>query len=494
VSRLRDLGAEVPQVEGVEIHHASALEARRLVREQGGDALISVGDFLASGATGTYDAVIGNPPFVRYQELTGEARGRALRAALEQGVVLPRLTNSWAPFVVHSSAQLKPDGRLALVVPAELLSAGFAAEVRRFLLRRFRRVRLVLADEAIFPGVLTDAILLFAEGSGGTREIEVVQVRQIQDLDRSTVAVAWEPPTTDSRWVHSLITAGASAVVDRLQSDHLTTTLRDWGTISLGGVTGSNQFFTVSANKARHLHLGPEELTRISPPGSGHLRSFTYSRRSHDTLLLRGAPGLLFRPQGRLSRAAHAYVKLGEAEGVDTAYKCRVRQPWWLVPLPRIADLLITYMNGDTPRLVANLARVRHLNSVHGLYLRPELKGLEVPLAVASLNSATLLGAELVGRAYGGGILKLEPGEALALPLPSVEIVRDRALTLKAMLPRLRRSLAASGIVSAAVEVDEVLFGEAASSVELEALRSARLALADRRTRRGISHRRRGDS
>jgi hypothetical protein len=151
-------------------------------------------------------------------------------------------------------------------------------------------------------------------------------------------------------------------------------------------------------------------------------------------------------------------------------------------------------MNGDTPRLVANLARVRHLNSVHGLYLRPELKGLEVPLAVASLNSATLLGAELVGRAYGGGILKLEPGEALALPLPSVEIVRDRALTLKAMLPRLRRSLAASGIVSAAVEVDEVLFGEAASSVELEALRSARLALADRRTRRGISHRRRGDS
>ena len=112
------------------------------------------------------------------------------------------------------------------------------------------------------------------------------------------------------------------------------------------------------------------------------------------------------------------------------------RDPWWRVPLGTVPDLILTYMNGDTPRLAANLAGVHHLNSVHGLYLRPELRKLAVPLAVASLNSATLLGAELVGRAYGGGILKLEPGEALKLPLPTVSLVRENADQLTGLVSR----------------------------------------------------------
>ena len=40
-------------------------------------------------------------------------------------------------------------------------------------------------------------------------------------------------------------------------------------------------------------------------------------------------------------------------------------------------------------------------------------------LPLAALNSITLLGAETVGRAYGGGMLKLEPREADVLPVPS---------------------------------------------------------------------------
>ena len=72
-----------------------------------------------------------------------------------------------------------------------------------------------------------------------------------------------------------------------------------------------------------------------------------------------------------------------------------------------MADLLVTCMNADTPRLAVNEAKAHHLNSVHGLYLAEGYGGMASALAVASLNSATLLGAELVGRAYGGGSLKL---------------------------------------------------------------------------------------
>ena len=70
-------------------------------------------------------------------------------------------------------------------------------------------------------------------------------------------------------------------------------------------------------------------------------------------------------------------------------------------------------MNADTPRLCTNRAQAHHLNSVHGVYLTGPLRRLGMDLLpVAALNSMTLLAAETVGRAYGGGMLKLEPREA----------------------------------------------------------------------------------
>ena len=61
-----------------------------------------------------------------------------------------------------------------------------------------------------------------------------------------------------------------------------------------------------------------------------------------------GRATLLFSPPGRPSAAARAYIRAGEADGVDRAYKCWVRVPWWRVPLPAKADVLVTYMNDES--------------------------------------------------------------------------------------------------------------------------------------------------
>jgi type I restriction-modification system DNA methylase subunit len=103
---------------------------------------VTAGDFFLVPPTGSYDAVIGNPPYVRYQDFAGEARARSREAALRAGVPLTRLASSWAAFTVHGALFLKPGGRLGLVLPAELLSVNYAAEVRRFLMQRFARIRL----------------------------------------------------------------------------------------------------------------------------------------------------------------------------------------------------------------------------------------------------------------------------------------------------------------------------------------------------------------
>lgn len=77
------------------------------------------------------DAVIGNPPFVRYQEQAGDARKRSARAALAQGVRLSGLASSWVVLLVHACGFLKPDGRLTMVLPAELLTVHYAEPAAR---------------------------------------------------------------------------------------------------------------------------------------------------------------------------------------------------------------------------------------------------------------------------------------------------------------------------------------------------------------------------
>lgn len=53
---------------------------------------------------------------------------------------------------------------MGLVLPAELLSVNYAAEVRRFLLQSFERVDLVLFTERVFPDAQEEVLLLLAEG------------------------------------------------------------------------------------------------------------------------------------------------------------------------------------------------------------------------------------------------------------------------------------------------------------------------------------------
>src|SRR5699024_8293420 len=139
--------------------------------------------------------------------------------------------------------------------------------------------------------------------------------------------------------------------------------------------------------------------------------------------------------------------------------KCRVRKSWCRVPLTEPADLLLTCMNADAPRLVTNSAGVRHLNSVHGVYLRAECRELARELLpLASLNSATLLSAEMVGRSYGGGILKLEPKEADAWLVPSARLVAERAEGLRGVKNAVARTLRTGDLPKAAELVDGALF------------------------------------
>lgn len=490
--RLTALGASgaLPnQLDGAELHAHSASMASGALRDAGHEANIAVGDFLRSEPRPLYDAVIGNPPYVRYQAFSGESRAAAQRAALRAGVRLTNLASSWAAFAVHSALHVRPGGRLGLVLPAEMLTVNYAAPVREFLISEFRRVRLVLFTERVFPGVMEDVVLLLAEGrgEGPTDHCELLQTLNGSTLKRLADAdIRLWSLVEDDRWSGALLLPSAAAAYSLATASPDFTPLSTWGETTLGMVTGNNKYFALSGADVQRLDLTERDIIRLSPPGSRHLRGLSLTKSRLDQLDRRGSSTWLFRPSDKPSRAALRYIEAGEEVGVDQAYKCRIRSPWWRVPYLRPADLLLTYMNADTARLCTNVAGVHHLNSVHGVYLAGDHRALgRGLLALASLNSVTLLGAELVGRAYGGGILKVEPREADRWPMPSPDLVTSRQGPLRAVRRRVRDLLAAGRVFEASAMVDEALFSPAhMMRPHLEVLRVGRAALHDRRVMR----------
>ena len=155
-------------------------------------------------------------------------------------------------------------------------------------------------------------------------------------------------------------------------------------------------------------------------------------------------------------------------------------------------DLLFTYMNHDRPRLITNDADAQLLNSLYGVKLKPTVRaiGREL-LPLACLNSATLLGAEVVGRAYGGGMLKHEPKEADRLPVPSSATLEAVADELRAIRPQIGRALRSAKPQRAIDLVDTIILERhlGLSTVEVAGLRGARDLLFQRRITRSRSER-----
>ena len=181
---------------------------------------------------------------------------------------LTGLASSWAAFVVHASAFLKDNGRLALVLPAELLTVNYAAPVREFLLRRFANVRLILFKERDFPGVMEEVVLLLAEGTGPSDRFQLVQVDSFDQLHTLTWE-SWGPRNGADKWVTALLPDTARELYSSLTADSRTEPLLQWGETTLGMVSGNNNFFALTVNEVARLNLSQEICSKLLRPALG---------------------------------------------------------------------------------------------------------------------------------------------------------------------------------------------------------------------------------
>lgn len=492
--RLRSLGATESaiskQVFGVDLDEAAQTLAKADVELRLGSAQVLERDFfqVEPSELPLIDAVVGNPPYIRYQGFNGAAE-HARELAAQAGVKLSRLASSWAPFVVHGTSFVSPGGRLAQVLPAELLHSQYAGEVVEFLRRSFGRVQILVFEERVFPGALEEVVLLMAEQRGAPEraDVQLISCRNVADIPQGLVRAARakeagvEFPSGRGKLLAQLLPEKTRFLYERLAAHDAVRSLGDDASVDIGIVTGANEFFMLSQEEAAGLH---PDLLSVGVTKAAHLAGARLGEADHKQLLRDGNRGLMFVaseevPEDVLT-SARPHIYRGEEAGFDRRYKCRIRKPWWALPVGSQgpAALLLTYCSSDHPRLALNEVGALSTNTLHAV--RPRDEGQARRLAAGFYNSLTLLSTEIVGRSYGGGVLKLEPTEAEALLLPSLP---DE---LEAVLPAVDDAIRARDLDGAINLVDPLVLGPLGlDEDQIRLLRAGRAQLAQRRKQRG---------
>ena len=425
---------------GVDIDPVAAAEASRRI-----EAKVVAADFFAWAADTDrrFAAAVGNPPFIRYQRFTGRARRRALEYCAGHGVKLSGLCSSWAPFVVGASRLLKPGGRLAFVVPAEIGHAVYARDVVRYLLEAFARVEVIAVREKLFPDLSEDCWLLRASGFGGRSEL--IHFARLDSLRDDDGGWEFEPVPVEEleRWGFRLrallVPSSIRTAYQELAVGSAACRLGSVARVGIGYVTGANDFFHLRPSVATALGI-PSDVLRVSIRSNRDLVMDDVDEDVVGSWIAEDRPVLLLDLAGvaAVPRSVEAYLESAAGTEARRTYKCRNREPWFAVPDVRTPHAFLSIMSGRGPRLVGNSAGVTCSNSVHAVEF---LNGADPMRYVRSWrNELTTLSCELEGHALGGGVLKIEPAEARQVLLaPEFDLSDEQKELLRSGTRELRR-------------------------------------------------------
>jgi adenine-specific DNA methylase len=378
---------------------------------------------------------------------------------------------------------VREGGRVGLVLPAELLQVGYAAQLRDFLLSRFAEITLVTFGRLVFDGIMQEIVLFCGVVGAGPARIRTVALSDADALANTELDVEHHCSAAallheQEKWTKYFLEPDQIQLLRAIKQSDTLTRLGGLADVDVGIVTGRNSFFTFTDAAVQELGLRPHCVPLVSR--STQLCGLVYDTDCRTSDIAAGhRTWLLNAPVRPADSALVAHIAAGEAAGVHLGYKCSLRKPWWGTPSLWLPDLFMLRQIHLAPRLSVNAAGATSTDTVHRVRLREDIDA--TAFAAVFHNSATFAFSEIMGRSYGGGILELEPREAEQLPVPRPEcaepdLARDVDLLLKAN--EVEKAL---DVVDRRVLIDRL--GWAPDVVAQ--CRSAWLALRNRRTKRG---------
>jgi adenine-specific DNA-methyltransferase len=386
---------------------------------------------------GPFEAIIGNPPYIRHHRLDEGLAERGRKSGRRLGIELNGRSDAWAYFCAHLTSFLSENGRLALVLPGSILHADYAEPLLSALRSGHGETQLIRIRRRVFTEVQERTVILLVDRTAADREglvprqlADTEQLRRSLKAQRHARAARQDPPAKPvlnssakptrgglrSSRLPWRLTRAEAQLYEQVRAHGLVHPLGNLATVRIGVVTGANKFFVRSAQDIDALGNSVESLPIVSRGAwlqQPHWRATDQRAVSDKPSRL-----LLLDAAEEYRGVIAAKLQEGEELGLHERHHCSKRKPWYALTDTKVPHLFLPYMGSLPPKLIVNDARATCTNSIHRVWKREEAKTTIRAIAAGSWSTLFALSAEIEGRSYGGGVLKLEPGGAAKTALP----------------------------------------------------------------------------
>lgn len=379
-----------------------------------------------------YDLIIGNPPYIRYQYLEEKQRELLSDILTSQGMKANKLINTWVGFMVACVNLLSERGKIAFVIPAEIMQVAYAEDLRLFLADQLSKITLITFEELVFPDIEQEIVVFVGEKGKQEKGLRIVALNNLEDLRSNDIETKdfQKLQHVHEKWTKYFINNEENELVRQVKEDKKFQKLSDTALINIGITTGNNKYFSVNQEKVNEYGL--QDVVRPLIGRSSHANSLYFREDDWMQNVSNGkAAYLIDFPEvdiEDLPEKQREYIRWGEEKEENTGYKCKIRDKWYCVPSIWVPDAFFLRRNNLYPKFVLNCCDAVSTDTMHRIKFH---EGVDPERIVLSYyNSISFAFTELCGRSYGGGVLEILPGEVGNIMVPklddiSMQLVRE---------------------------------------------------------------------
>jgi len=423
------LAGKIAHVEAVEILDLEAQKASDALERSGLPGVVRTSNVLDwdQYSSTQFDLALGNPPYVRFQFVSAEDKQHALAIGAKLGITGAAVSNLWIPVFLLALQRLAPGGVFSMILPAEFLTGVSAGRVRSWLLAATVDLSIDLFKPGSFPAVLQEVLILTGRRVGSADEASTT----VRFFDHNGGTHQWQHDISAAAktWTSYLLNPEQEAALTACAGLNGITRLGSEARFTVSTVTGANDFFCVSTPTAEDNNLGQWTLPLL--PRTRFARGLAYTAAEHRELAATEAAAWMLtfdagKPTPTQYDRPNSYLEQGEQAELHERFKCRVRTPWFRVPIVQPGQLLMSKRSNLFPRVIVNQAGVVTTDTIYRGQMLSTSSLKPSDIAAAFHNSLTLLTVETNGRSFGGGVLELVPSEVSSLMIPATTEAGDQ--------------------------------------------------------------------
>lgn len=383
----------------------------------------------------TFNVVLGNPPYIRYQYLTKAQRNIQSEILEKNGMTPNKLINSWVCFLVACVERLEEKGKIGFVIPAELLQIVYAEQLRQFLIDQLSDMVLITFKELVFDGAEQEVVVLIGtkraghdKGKEESTKIAVVEFQNLNELKPlKDIDMDYQPiEHSKEKWTKYFLTPKENECIRNISLRKDFYTFDEISLVNVGITTGNNKYFSIDRETVDQYQLQDVVLPLIGR--SSHAHGIYFTKEDWNQNITDGTRAYLINFPTDISFEEYPelhqkYILEGEKNGDNKGYKCGIRERWYVVPSVWVPDAFFLRRNNTFPKFVLNNIDAVSTDTMHRIKFKEGINPKKVLLSY--YNSITFAFTEIAGRSYGGGVLEILPREVGGIPLPDLQNFDD---------------------------------------------------------------------